>query len=179
MQENKIIQAFLTLIKNNDYEQISITQIMQEAHLTRTYFYQFFDSKNDLAREAFFLIVADILDSLSTSFIDKTKINDLSTLKGVELFLTHSSEMKLLLSFQAKNFNFVAEFKERIKKIIKQQVLLKSSAPTYKIDYFSELFAVSALTTISWALKQEQISAEIIVDLIDNCVSNGLLSIIQ
>ena len=179
MPEEKIITAFLSLLKEYDYKQISITQIMQKAHLTRTYFYQFFDSKTDLAREAFFSIVADILNSLSVAFIDKTKIDNVSTLQGVKLFLNHSSEMNLLLSFQAKDFNFVAEFKDRIKSTIKKQVLLKFDAPAYRVDYFSELFAVSALSTISWALKQEHISAEVVVDLIDNCVSNGLLSLIQ
>ncbi|MCI1632702.1 MAG: TetR/AcrR family transcriptional regulator [Liquorilactobacillus nagelii] len=178
MPEDRIIQAFLDLIQKKSYQKISISEIMQQAQLTRTYFYQFFDSKTDLAREAFFALVADILKYLSRAFINQTTVDDQSTLAGVNFFLDNASKMRLLLSFQIENFNFVVEFQNRIKEVIQQQVHQNSNASTQKIDYFAELFAVSALTTISWALKQPKISAAEIVELINTCVSDGLIKLI-
>ncbi|MFT9452388.1 TetR/AcrR family transcriptional regulator [Liquorilactobacillus ghanensis] len=178
MTEKKIIQAFLDLLQQKDYSQISISEIMRHVHLTRTYFYQFFDSKADLAREAFFVFVADILEYLANAFINQNKVDNRNTLAGVNFFLNHADQMRLLLSFQTPNFNLVNEFQERIKAIIKKQVQTSSKAPANRIDYFAELFAVSTLTTISWALNQPNITATEIVELIDTCISDGLIKII-
>jgi AcrR family transcriptional regulator len=52
--QDKIIHAFLDLLASNNYEQITITEVMNHCRLPRTYYYEFFDNKGDLAQEAFY-----------------------------------------------------------------------------------------------------------------------------
>src|SRR5882762_918576 len=46
--EKKIVQSARKLFNRYGFDQVSINQIMADAHLTRGAFYNYFDSKSDL-----------------------------------------------------------------------------------------------------------------------------------
>ncbi|HAT55031.1 MAG TPA: hypothetical protein DCW31_07320 [Lactobacillus sp.] len=178
-REQQIISAFLNLVKDNNYATISITQIMNQAHITRTYFYQFFDNKQALAQEAFFSLIKTVFDNLSDAIINTKKINRQNTLNAVTFMLEHKSEMLLLISFQSKDFNFQTEFQDRISTIIRQQINSANNQSPQNLDYFANVFAASMMATISWFLQRDNVNATTVVNLIDSCVSKGMASIIE
>lgn len=46
--KQKMVQALLTIMKQYDYREITVTQIAQEAQLSRKTFYRLFSSKDDI-----------------------------------------------------------------------------------------------------------------------------------
>lgn len=80
--QEKIIHAFLNLLANNDYEQITITKIMGQCRLPRTYYYEFFDDKDDLAQEAFYTTMYPIFHLFAESFKPDGTINRQTATQG-------------------------------------------------------------------------------------------------
>jgi Transcriptional regulator len=177
--EKQIIAAFLSLLKQQKYADISISDVMTQAQMTRTYFYQFFDNKSDLVREAFFSYIAKILESFSKAFLNSGQIDHQSTYEAVNYMLDHKDDMLFLISIQSANFNFQSEFQDRIKKLVKQQIITQTRQSNQKIDYFVEIFSSSAMTTINWFLHQDNVEAQTVVEFIETCISKGLMSILK
>lgn len=179
MSKEKIISAFLNLVKKNPYSKITISQIMSTANMTRTYFYQFFDNKQSLTRETLFSVLKDFFDYLDITFDKDKQVNYQNVLKGVDFLFKHKKTIQLLIDVQDSNFNLQTEFQYEIKALIKQQIVRSNKRTTYEEDYFAEIFSVSALTTISWFLTNNKITSQEVTELIIKCVSTGLLSILE
>ncbi|MGL6299693.1 TetR/AcrR family transcriptional regulator [Streptococcus iniae] len=47
----ELIQALLRLMKNNNYQLITVSEISDEAQLSRRTFYRIYDSKNDILED--------------------------------------------------------------------------------------------------------------------------------
>lgn len=54
--QNKIINTFYKMLEKKNYDQISIKEISNQVGITRTYFYEFFESKADLAKTSTYCI---------------------------------------------------------------------------------------------------------------------------
>lgn len=85
---NYITEAFLLLLKNNDYRDISVTAICKKAGVTRMSFYRNFESKEDILYKKVQNITDRFLETSTISYKDDT-IHDYF----VKLF-THMKEQK-------------------------------------------------------------------------------------
>lgn len=177
--EQRIIDAFLTLINQHAFNDISIAQIMRQAEVTRTYFYRFFDNKVDLAREAFFSLIEDMLENLTQLFKQPNSFVESHTLTAITMLFERKQDMQALLAVQSDSFNLSAEFQDRIKQIIKADLVRYQQTPAVTLDYFAELFAASAITTIRWILSTSaEITADQVVQYIDTSVYTGMIALL-
>lgn len=110
----KVIAAFLKLLKERSYQQISINLVTQEAGITRTYFCQLFDNKQELAEEALFTIVQRLLAAFTNSFrqADSTHLDWTSTVQGITLIRQHQAELAALLNVNSSMINLNARFQK-------------------------------------------------------------------
>ena len=177
--EQRIIKAFLNLIQQHPFNEISTAEIMRQAGVTRTYFYRFFDDKVDLAREAFFSLIEDMLENLTQLFKQPNSFVESHTLAAITMIFERKNDMQALLAVQSADFNLSAEFQDRIKQIIKADLVRYQQTPVVTLDYFAELFAASAITTIRWILNTSaDITADQVVQYIDTSVYSGMIALL-
>lgn len=62
ISERKIVNAFIELLEESSLEQISITDIIKKANLSRPTFYYYYSNKEDLVETTF----SKILDKISS-----------------------------------------------------------------------------------------------------------------
>ena len=62
ISERKIVNAFIELLEESSLEQISITDIIKKANLSRPTFYYYYSNKEDLVETTF----SKILDKVSS-----------------------------------------------------------------------------------------------------------------
>lgn len=176
--EKKIITAFLALLEEEGYDKINVSQLMDRVHLTRTYFYQLYTDKSELAREAFFSLVKTYLIGVSQAITANGTANQESVRQGMQFISNHRDEMQLLMRVQNGQFNLLTEFQGRIKTIIKDEVGKTRSTPEQTLDYFADLFSASTITTLNWFLTHDDIPTDAMIRLAGDSLSQGITSIL-
>ncbi|WP_203640491.1 TetR/AcrR family transcriptional regulator [Levilactobacillus andaensis] len=176
--EEKIISTFLELIRTENYSKISIAQIMKKSGLTRTYFYQLFDSKCELARRSLFSIINELMDPLSHALINNESIDHQRILEALDFVENHKPAMLTLVFYQGPDFNFQGEIQRWIKKEITEQVKRKSQCDQSNDDFFAEMFSSSVVKMIDWYLHQDSVTVDQMSTLVERSLSQGLTSVI-
>lgn len=176
--EEKIIATFLTLLKQEDYAQINVTQLMRHVHLTRTYFYQLFADKRELAREAFFSLVQEYLIGISRAITVSGQANLASVRQGMTFVAAHKEEMRLLMRVQTGHFNLLVEFQDRIKAVLKARIVKTQTTSPRDLDYFLDLFTASTVTTLNWFLTHDDVSTDDMIRLVNTSLSCGISALL-
>ncbi|MCL8206991.1 MAG: TetR/AcrR family transcriptional regulator [Actinomycetia bacterium] len=60
--ERRLLEAFLTLLDRRPYDAISVLDVVEQAHMSKSAFYQRFHNKADLARTLFGTVLTALLD---------------------------------------------------------------------------------------------------------------------
>lgn len=95
--KKNISSAFLQILLEKDFEEVSITNICEKAMITRATFYKYFDGKYDIADFAIKKIHEQVFDEqMSTCKFKTTKE---VYLKFVEICLDHIEKHKKTLRF--------------------------------------------------------------------------------
>lgn len=87
--ENAITNALLELMKTEDYDKISITDIVNKAGLSRVTYYRHFNSKED--------ILIRFFDNAKSKFLEMNKVSgpDTNELVILNLFIYFKSNMEV------------------------------------------------------------------------------------
>lgn len=106
--ENYIRLAFIKLVSEKEYSEISVTDIVNTAGVSRTSFYRFYKQKDDLLRS-----IKDTLNKTLQKYVDE--IIEAEDIKGMVIKnLTFKPEEKRILSLLLKahqlNYAVFAEF---------------------------------------------------------------------
>lgn len=157
----KIIQVFYQLLNEKDYAQIHINEISKKAHITRTYFYQLFDDKEDLAKAA----LVDINDPFFRHFANSFKygISHEAYLHQISLGLTYVQKKRSLFLKLFKAVGSDVHLKDFFKKRLLSSMYHKLNIIPERqnqFDYFIEIFCSATLTTIKWIILHPQNSTE-------------------
>ncbi|ANZ61108.1 TetR/AcrR family transcriptional regulator [Secundilactobacillus paracollinoides] len=176
--EDHLITAFLDLLAVEDYNKISVSQLMNRVHLTRTYFYQLYSDKSELAREAFFSLIREYLLGISQAITKNGTANERAVQQGMQFISVHRDQMQLLMQVQKGDFNLLTEFQDRIKTIIVAEVSKSRQVSAPVLDYFSDLFAASTITTLNWFLTHDEVSTDEMIRLASTSLSQGVVSIL-
>lgn len=179
--KNKIMISFFQLLEQGSFKEINVRQIMKKADLTRTLFYQYFDSKEDLARLALEDQLSEIVEYMQSAFSngrDKEQYLQ-ETLAGVKVVLNQQPNFEMLLEIQEPSFNLLDEFKTDIKAIILKKIKQEHpNSDSHNLDYYAELYTVSMLTTLQWYFSQKDFPLEKLVEYIQTCVFDGLAKVL-
>ena len=179
--KEKIVASFFTLLDGEPFATINVRQLMAQAQLSRTLFYQYFDSKQDLALYALEKLVAQIARHVTPTRVSSQDIRvyKQQTLRTLNEILTQKNRFELLMQVQGSQFNLLNEFQKQLKEQILSQL-----APQYpavdrtQIDYYAALFASSLLTTLQWFFEHADFSLAKLVDFIADGIFHGLFSVI-
>ena len=117
--KSQIKQAIIKLMKNKRLEKISVGEIVQEAHVSRSSFYRYYDSVDDVIREEENRILDSILKihrlSLSERLIDARTESFQSTLARSEVL---SECAEFLAAITGPNGD--PQFEYKAKKIMRE-----------------------------------------------------------
>lgn len=103
--KQKMVQALLTVMKQYDYKEITVTQIVQEAHLSRTTFYRLFSDKDE--------ILTLFFEKLFQKFFEQVKEKKIKHYWDlVQLFFDFWEGQKELLLLLQKNHLLLQVFEQ-------------------------------------------------------------------
>jgi len=177
--ENQLIASFLDLIHHHPFSEITIATITSHADTTRTYFYQFFSSKADIAQAALFNVLEEILANFSKTFKFPANPNPDNTLTAVQFISEHKQEIKMMLSIQNKEIDLQKIFQSKLEAVIKANLALYRGTPSLNVDYFALTFSTSMAATINWLLQDEtSITDESASSLINATIFRGLIAVL-
>lgn len=171
--KEKIMTSFFNLLAQEPFKDINVQKIMAHAHLSRTLFYQYFDSKEDLARVALEEQVSQLIEHLVPAK-DSLNTYRADVLAGMQSILGPQSRLDILLKVQRPSFNLTHEFQAEIKQTVLRQVRRQQPhVVNCDADYYAEIFTVSMLSTLQWYLEQTDFPLEKLADYVTTCMFKG------
>lgn len=179
LEDDKIMQAFLTLLMSTPYEKLSVRTIMAQAGVTRTVFYVYFDNKDDLARETLATQLEDVILRVSQAFTSARTMDMQTTAESLRLLRSKQAIIRRLFAIQRKQLHLRAEFQDQVAQSISAQVRRYwPNTPPRQQDYFAQLFAASMIATILWFFQHQDVSEADLVQVINTCVFQGLAQLL-
>ena len=164
--------ALLELIKEKDYDEISIEEITERANVGRTTFYLHYKDKEDLLMEEFSAIIYDralVLSEIPFSVWMPLTEEDLEKNKSLQPLLLvfkhihNNSELYNLIINSANSSKIV----ERIRKISTDAIVkfveakretdpipLLSEVP---IEFFAAFFSGALISIVGWWIKEDML----------------------
>lgn len=159
--KQKMVQALLAVMKQYDYKEITVTQITQEAQLSRKTFYRLFTNKDD--------ILLLFFDGLFQECFAQIKAREIQSYWDVvQVFFDFWEERKELLSLLQKNNlpAFVFEHSYQYSIQVFEFVRSKESAASFSVSLpYMLAYSVGGMHSmlLKWVEKGMQIpSAELI-----------------
>ncbi|MBR0439648.1 MAG: TetR/AcrR family transcriptional regulator [Bacilli bacterium] len=118
---NKIYNATSSLIKNKDYDKLTISEIIRESKISRSTFYVYFKDKDQILIH----ICNDIFDHIFSNKLNKEKNHDFSLSDDSIHLLTHSfchfledKELILPILNSSGSSTFLSVLRKRLKPLI-------------------------------------------------------------
>ena len=176
-----IRQAFLTLMRETEYQKITITGIAREADIDRKTFYLHYQSVEDLANE----IVQDEADRIVRTCLDSLEGSDVGE-NVVDLFKRLSlglapdlKSMKLIASHTPYELVLKKLESSLTASLIEQDTLgLKKLGPY--LDFCVAYFSAGLVAVIRrWILDESEIPLEDIAQVTHSLVHSGLDGIVR
>ena len=132
--ENAITNALLELMKTEDYDKISITDIVNKAGLSRVTYYRHFNSKED--------ILIRFFDNAKSKFLEMNKVSgpDTNELVILNLFIYFKSNMEVNKCLVKANLDM------EILKFLSNEFL---EVLPQKVDKYFAYFVAGALFNVS------------------------------
>lgn len=171
-------EALIKLLGQQNFEEITINDIVSEAYVTRSTFYRYYDDKYELLSEIEDQILQFIRNEREVEFLmdDKTEIFDTDNI--IKLFKAldrYSEVLRVLLTNVG-----VLSFKMKIRKIVSQRLdflnkMFQSS--NVRLELGKEyLIAIIIQTFEYWAQYKDKVSEEEIAQMITAVYHQGLIN---
>lgn len=180
--ETKIQIAFLNLLDEYEYSEISISQIMATANLNRTIFYTRYDSKDNFLEVFLNDFMVPIIKNLNLSLESPYFGNELNEISASFKYIKEKRNViKKILAIKNTSFMPYEVMKNSCYKIVYKQInkqAIKKEAEI--VELFAHLFAASLMVSITWYLEHtEKVSSYQVARLVTNCLDLGLISIVK
>lgn len=173
---DKISTSFLQLLSEQTYDQITIRDIMNEAALPRTSFYNFYDSKDDLAETILMNQMSEIFNYMTQKFTDRTKDNQI-TAKSLEDLLIKQEIISKLWQINNRHVNLTDKLEKHFSRSVQQAVYHRfPNAKETDLTYFGDLFAACTVKTIAWYFANaNEVTTEALANKINICLYDGMI----
>lgn len=128
--------ALLTLMETESFEDITITQIVNEANYSRGTFYFHYTHKDALLDEMINEMLEELVETFRAPYKDLTKkinINELSTMELCDHFLENRDFYKIMLCTNPTN-NFREMMKKTLEQLLRKEVSFSNSNTELHID---------------------------------------------
>lgn len=180
----QLVKSFIVLLLEKNYSKISTKEIAEAANFSRTSFYLFFESKDDIAEYICSTFLNEYTDIMIKSFNAENSNETKLLIKKAFQFIDKNKNTILgLWSIKETEFSPYLIMQESIETSIKDCLKLKNqkiSTNTEIIDFYSKLYAANAMATVKWWLEsKEQHTYDYIAKVILDCCNKGLNSLIM
>lgn len=169
----KIQKAMIEMMNKMDYEKISVVDIANVVGISRTTFYLFYSSKEDLIHD----ICDSYLDNFMETFMQSLKLNEEVPIsvykKAFDDLIKYEHILKALINLRLPDFNPYVVMVESIENAVSDFLSGKGYVMKYggTIELLASLYAANVMTTIKWWLYNYK-NADI--DLIKNMISDSM-----
>lgn len=147
-----IKQAFLTLLEQKDYNDITVQDILSHAIINRTTFYKYFDNKDDLARHMVNTIKSDFLAPIIDSRMN-TPWEEMS--KEAEIMMNNNHHtLQLLWRIETTDVNLKQDTFELIRQ--KYSTTIKKEDPAIDAEalgFQSHVYASLVISLIDYSVQ--------------------------
>ena len=160
ISERKIVNAFIELLEESSLEQISITDIIKKANLSRPTFYYYYSNKEDLVETTF----SKILDNVS-SILQEDMTYQEGVVTEMLRYLKDNRKLCLTLMTHIPNINGIIE--TILNSDIENVTELMEQSYHIPAKYSLEVYVSTIVTILTLWLKEDCIeSPEELADII-------------
>ncbi len=151
-----IFKAFIDLLANKHYNQITVGEIIERADIGRATFYAHFETKDFLLKELCEELFCHIFDSIEGTGKNHKHIFDCEAPSSAILHLLRhlqKNDNNILALFACENNElFLRYFKDNLKILIKKQpqIFENKKAKELPCDYWYNHVSVTFVETIKW-----------------------------
>ena len=152
ISKQKIVNAFTELSEESSLEQISITDIIKKANLSRPTFYYYYSNKEDLVETTF----SKILDKVS-SILQKYMTYQKGVLTEMLRYLKENHKLCRTLMTHIPNINeLICEFiiETILNSDIENVTELMERSYHIPVKYSSEVYVITIVTILALWLKE-------------------------
>lgn len=151
-----IKQAFLTLLEQKDYNDITVQDILSHAIINRTTFYKYFDNKDDLARHMVNTIKSEFLAPIIESRMN-TPWEEMA--KEAEIMMNNNHHhLQLLWRIETADVNLKQDTYELIRQKYSNAVKKEQPAITKDdVGFQSHIYASLVIALINYAVEDEEL----------------------
>lgn len=179
----KLKRALFDLLREKEYNDISISEIAANTGISRTSFYLFFDSKDE--------VFAELCDSLSeqwfTDFFDANYAKDRDTeeklfMEFIVWFEQRKPAFQNIFLARSEKFDDVSLLAKSVEKrmIERGRLILHSDAMVQRFCLFSKIYSASLLAMLQWWISDgSAFTVEDFHELLDRLRYRGFYSIIE
>lgn len=154
--------ALIGLMKEREYEEISVSEIAERADLNRATFYLHYKDKQDLLQQSIDDVLSEIAEhfqhiELETNLVDVSKV-ELLFLNMFEFIAQNADFYKVMLSKGDVQFTNQWQdlFREKVKhRISSQQPKMKITDDTMPIDLLLAFISSACTGAIKWWLEND------------------------
>lgn len=163
--EKKIILAFLNLLPKKEIDSISVAEIIDNAHISRSTFYSYFHSKEDLNDQSLSYLLDEVTSILSEDLLFNKEVM-------IKLFRHLKALRKQILILMKYYPDFELTVKEYIRTIILNSDIPNLSTQlenAYEVsDYFALDVYVATIESVifSWIKDGSSETPEQLVDIL-------------
>ena len=178
----KIQKAMIEMLNKMDYEKISVVDIANAVGISRTTFYLFYSSKNELIHD----VCDSYLDNFMETFMLSLKLNEEVPVsiykKAFDDLIKNEHMLKALINLRLPGFNPYLVMVESIENAVSGFLSGKGYVMKYggTIDLIASLYAANVMATIKWWLyNYENADIDLIKNMISDNMYKGYLSLLE
>ena len=154
-----IFDAFSTLLGRKNYAAITVQEIIDEANVGRSTFYDHFDTKESLLRalcgELFDHIIQSALDSAHTHGLYSEETAPDSVCLHMLLHLQENSRNIMCLFSGENNELFMRYFREGLREVARKTIMNRYPSSSIPEDLMADHIAGSFVTLLTWWIQHD------------------------
>lgn len=152
---NLIRGAFLALLEEKGFENMTVQDILDRTQINRSTFYAHFKNKNDVAK----MFIDEIKGLLYSNFETRFSIPTREfAQKMIPIFWQYKDMIRLIGRIETPRINLYNELQRITKQIYIQQAILKTGKNTEELDLQGHIFAVTTLGLMRYFIENNEIS---------------------
>ncbi len=152
---NLIRGAFLALLEEKGFENMTVQDILDRTQINRSTFYAHFKNKNDVAK----MFIDEIKGLLYSNFETRFSIPTREFVqKMIPIFWQYKDMIRLIGRIETPRINLYSELQRITKQVYIQQAILKTGKSSEELDLQGHIFAVTTLGLMRYFIENNEIS---------------------
>lgn len=150
--KKKIQSSIIELLNQREYEKISVVDISAAAEISRTTFYLFYSSKDELIRDIFDLLLCEYMET----FVQSLRIHEEVPLaiyeKAFKDLIRYEHTLKTLFNLNFQGFSPYLVMEKSIQKAVLDFFVKNGYTMKYggSIELLSSIYAADVMATVKW-----------------------------